>query len=982
MTHWIIHIFDLLKKRKAAGLTLLLLLTLLLAALLMRQSFKEDISDFLPLEGRSQQAMEVYKDMAGTDRIFAVVQMAGQNQPDADLMTEAVDMLESALEETDTAHWLTDVTSQVDMEQIEELTDFAYSNIPYFLSDSDYVEIWKKLAEPEYVEHQLEADKQMLMFPVSGLLADNMQRDPLNIFTPLVTRLQAARQQLDYEIYNGYIFSPDMTKAYVMMRSPFGASETANNSQLVELLKLAADKVKGEMKEVDVHFTGGPVIAVGNAERIRTDSLVAVSLAVVLILLLLFYTLRSIRNILLILLSIGWGCLFAMGMLSLVNDNVSIIVIGIASAIVGIAVNYPLHFIAHLNHTPERRSALKEICGPLVVGNITTVGAFLALVPLHSVALRDLGLFSALLLVGTILFVLFCLPHMAHVSEKQHKTNFIDRAGNLSLESNRWVGWLVVAVTAVLLFFSFHTQFDADISHMNYMTDEQRKDMADLQKMTQNADSLTTIYAVSYGADAEEAVARAYGMRKTYDSCLSSGIIADYRKTTDFIVPGGEQQRRLMLWKSFVEEFGTDMKTQVGIAARKYGFSDHSFDEFWELIDASFEPQDIAYFDPLMKTVYTGFLVDGNAEKGCKAVDVLYARKSDVKKVEELLEDEISKGVVFDVGSMTSAVADALSDNFNYIGWACGIIVFCFLWFSFGNLELAILSFIPMAVSWIWILGMMSILGIQFNVVNVILATFIFGQGDDYTIFMTEGCQYEYAYRRKMLASYKSSIILSALIMFVGIGTLIIAKHPALRSLAELTIVGMFSVVLMAYLFPPLIFRWMVSKDNAYRIRPLSFRMLWERLRGCKSLEQKERTELKVEEVCTLIMDRYRYKGSEVMREVRSSLCANASLIEEMTADSPEMVVMQNSRWGALALALAYACPDSHFVTFEKEPDKVLLATYSAQHFVENIDIRQQNGLEDVEELLKIHPNAKLIIAGPKEEERTQFKTYKPVIVK
>ena len=158
--------------------------------------------------------------------------------------------------------------------------------------------------------------------------------------------------------------------------------------------------------------------------------------------------------------------------------------------------------------------------------------------------------------------------------------------------------------------------------------------------------------------------------------------------------------------------------------------------------------------------------------------------------------------------------------------------------------------------------------------------------------------------------------------------------------------------------------------------------MLWERLRGCKSLEQKERTELKVEEVCTLIMDRYRYKGSEVMREVRSSLCANASLIEEMTADSPEMVVMQNSGWGALALALAYACPDSHFVTFEKEPDKVLLATFSAQHFAENIDIRQQNGLEDVEELLKIHPNAKLIIAGPKEEERTQFEMYKPVIVK
>ena len=74
----------------------------------------------------------------------------------------------------------------------------------------------------------------------------------------------------------------------------------------------------------------------------------------------------------------------------------------------------------------------------------------------------------------------------------------------------------------------------------------------------------------------------------------------------------------------------------------------------------------------------------------------------------------------------------------------------------------------------------MSLLGIHFNLVNIILATFIFGQGDDYTIFMTEGCQYEYAYRRPMLASYKQSIIISALIMFIGIGALIFAKHMLL----------------------------------------------------------------------------------------------------------------------------------------------------------------------------------------------------------
>ena len=61
------------------------------------------------------------------------------------------------------------------------------------------------------------------------------------------------------------------------------------------------------------------------------------------------------------------------------------------------------------------------------------------------------------------------------------------------------------------------------------------------------------------------------------------------------------------------------------------------------------------------------------------------------------------------------------------------------------------------------------------------------------------------------MGSYKNSIILSALVMFIGMGTLVLARHPALHSLAEVVIVGMFSVVLMAYIFPPLLFKWLAG---------------------------------------------------------------------------------------------------------------------------------------------------------------------------
>lgn len=253
---------------------------------------------------------------------------------------------------------------------------------------------------------------------------------------------------------------------------------------------------------------------------------------------------------------------------------------------------------------------------------------------------------------------------------------------------------------------------------------------------------------------------------------------------------------------------------------RSEGFADDSFDEFYALLDKDYQPQNFSYFKPLTQSLFVSNLSMDSVNRRYNVVNVLSVKNNNVSKVEDVLDSHDSYS--FDVDSMNSAIANHLSNDFNYIGFACGFIVFFFLWLSFGSIELAVLSFVPMAVSWLWILGIMALFGMQFNIVNIILATFIFGQGDDYTIFMTEGAMYEYAYRRKMLASYKHSIIISALIMFIGIGTLIVARHPALHSLAEVTIAGMFSVVLMAYIFPPLVFKFLVRHNGEYRKRPVS----------------------------------------------------------------------------------------------------------------------------------------------------------------
>ena len=288
-----------------------------------------------------------------------------------------------------------------------------------------------------------------------------------------------------------------------------------------------------------------------------------------------------------------------------------------------------------------------------------------------------------------------------------------------------------------------------------------------------------------------------------------------------FLASNAEQVRRLKLWAAFRQRHKNlpDVLRREGMEA---GFAPDSFHDFEVMFNGKFMPLSPASFAPLTSTAFQGNLSHDSIAGTFSVVNVLDVAPQAVAKIEQQFTGDTCYS--FDVKSMNSALANNLSDNFNYIGWACALIVFFFLWFSFGNIELALLSFLPMAVSWVWILGIMSLLNIQFNIVNVILATFIFGQGDDYTIFITEGVSYEYAYRRKLLAAYKQSIIISALIMFIGIGSLILAKHPALHSLAEVTIVGMFAVVLMAYILPPLLYSGLVGTKNHYRRRPYSLK--------------------------------------------------------------------------------------------------------------------------------------------------------------
>ncbi|MBQ0006528.1 MAG: MMPL family transporter [Alistipes sp.] len=915
------EIFDFLSAHKPARRWSLIILTSILATLASTLHFSEDITDFLPLMNREREQLSIYQDISGADRIIITF----SNNNDEERTIQAIDRFISEVKQNDSEGWFSELSGQFDTELVTRVAAFVYANAPYFLTEADIERADSLLSRKNYIEEKLFEDRQMLIFPSSSFLSFGISRDPLGLFTPVISRLNSSGSDFVFESRNGYIFTPDLSRGIVFFNSPFGNSETNGNTKLISSLHRAVQKTSADYPDIIIDVSGGPAIAVSNSDRIKSDSIVAIGLSVILIIFLLASSFKSIKNISLIFLSIAWGLLFAFGGLALFRDKVSVIVIGISSVILGIAVNYPLHLIAHSAHQSDRKKALNEIKTPLITGNITTVGAFLALVPLKSVALRDLGLFASLLLVGTILFVIFFLPHyIAPYRQNGESNGLIRKICSFSPERNRYLVIIVAAITIILCLFSTGTRFDTNLSHINYMTELQRKDMQYFEDILTKDENhhFQTVYIYSKGSSFNDALTNSEILKESIDKLEKEGIISRQNQAGTFIVSKQEQDRRLAEWKALITKHREVLTTELKETARRAAFSESAFDAFYLLIDRSFslESKEFDYFAPLTETIFIQNFSKLETEDAFFIIDPVNVEPTGVNRIKEVLKDNC-----FDVEGMNGGLARNLSENFNYIGWVCSLIVFLFLWYSFGRLELAIISFIPMAVSWIWILGIMSLLGIQFNIINIILATFIFGQGDDYTIFMTEGCLYEFSRKKKILSSYKQSILESAAIMFVGIGTLITAKHPALRSLSEITIIGMSSVMLMAYMIPPLLFNWLTGKDGKIRRYPITLRFL---IFGLPK------------NPIDIVKGRYLYKGKEIEKSVSQNFDRKAETVLNTDLSEKSAYEMEDTGYGELAILLALKYPGTRITATVSNEEKLRIAEVAAEDFVSNIEFK------------------------------------------
>ena len=820
MTQFFIGLYDYFERHKILFYLSLISCVLLMGFFALQVRFEENITQFFPDTKDSQNTIKVFDNLKIKDKIIIMLSSADTcHQVEPDSLIEAAGQLQQTLTEKAGGTLIKGIFAQVDQSLIGGATDFVYEHLPLFLTDTDYQRFDSLLTE-KGIQAIMQKNYTNLLSPAGIALRSYILRDPLGLGSEALKHLQDFQLEANYEIYDEHIFSKDGSTLLMFITPVFSTGSTGKNDELIKILEEELQHVQGESPTIRAEYFGGPSVGVYNARQIKKDTILTSSLALLIIIVFISLVFKRKRSIPLIITPVLFGGLFALFLIFFIKGSISAIAVGAGSAVMGIALSYSIHMLAHQNHVSTVQQLIKEIAYPLTVGSFTTIGAFMGLIFTSSDLLRDFGLFTSLALVGTTLFCLIYLPHFlkGQADVKQGCIlRIIEKINAYSYEKNKWLVGGILLITVICLFTSQKVGFNNDMMSLNYEPQHLKQSEEKLMQLFDNGEK--TVLFVSVGKDMNQAT-ETYAMTNQKLSALKDqGLIKDYASASQFLISPQEQQLRLKKWKDYwTDEKQQQIREQLETAAAEYRFRPGSFDPFYQWLNQPFGE----YHYTAQEDDLSGKLLN-EWQTSADSITMLISqiRISDQNK--ETVYQNFSKTqdvVIFDRSYFANKWVSAINDDFYLILYISSFLIFFALWFSYGRIELTLMSFLPMLVSWVIILGLMGILGIEFNIINIILSTFIFGIGDDFSIFIMDGLQNKYRTGQKVLNSHKTAIFFSAFTTVVGMGALVFAKHPALQSISLISILGMIAVVLVAYTIQPLIFRFFIAGPASKGLPP------------------------------------------------------------------------------------------------------------------------------------------------------------------
>jgi len=780
----------------------------------LKLHYEEDITKLLPES--SVESQLAFSSIELKDKIY--IQVTSADEPlSPEVLAERTDEFVDLLFEKDsTTHFISNVLYKIEPEMGINALDFVLGHIPSFIDTSAYLDFDKAL-EPEAIEKQMWVNYNQMLEDETGDITQAIAYDPLNLRGPVLgDAIEGAMGS--FNIIDGYLFCPDSTVALAYLAPAFKSLDSWASTNFSKMLSKAQKEFEAMHPDVKVHAHGDPIGSVSNAGRIRSDLVVTVGISLILILILMGLCFRSFSFIWKLLLPILYGTAFSLACIYWIKGGMSLMALGLGAIVLGVAISYSLHVLIHHFFVGDPEKLLTDESTPVFLGCITTVGAFCSLLFTDSNLLRDFGMFASFALLGSTLFALVFLPHFLpkRNADADSKTfRRISRLNNLPFDKKPWFLALIAITVAIGIIFSPKVKFDSDLRNLDYNSPAEVE--AEGLFNAKNNDGFFHLYFATVSTDIDEALEADKTLMSKLDSLKQEGLVHTY---TDMIpklfVTQKDQEQRITKWN----EYWTDERKAYAIGmvdkgAHDFGLDPMMFYEFKELLNADYEPASLLESGVVPQNLLGNFIE-------CNA-DSQYMVFTDVSMTfddKDIVTDELvtnPKTFVLEPFYYCKSMVEVINDDFNIAVWISSLFVLLILLVSFRNIITALLAFLPMVLSWFMVQGYMAIFGLEFNLINIIISTFIFGVGVDYSIFITEGLlKQARTGDSNVLTWHKVAIFFSAIILVIVTGSLLFAVHPAIRSIGLITLIGMASTIMISYSLLPFAF-WQMMKWPWYK---------------------------------------------------------------------------------------------------------------------------------------------------------------------
>jgi len=733
-----------------------------------------------------------------------------------------------------------------------------------FLPPEDLPELERILSD-DAIRAQVAADRRILESPSSTFTKDLVQNDPLGLGPLLWNRLVSGQAALRFNPEGGgYYLSADGTTLLVLVKPEQPAQDIAAARQLVAALNRAGDEARAELAEDDtlpgvegvtLDLAGTHIIALSESDLIMSDVRLTAVASFVGVMLLYYIGYRRFGALLYSSAPLIAGQILTFAAAYLAFGKLNSASSGFVAMVMGLGTDFTI--VMYSRYVEERRNgaslaeASRRMMGEgglgMFTGAITSAGTFYAMCVTEFRGLWEMGFLIGTGILLSMVSIVFLLPAMLQWNEgRQRKRDVLRKLYVQSFGFERLITvaanhaavtlLLVVAITAILGYAAWNIGFSDNIADLR---SPGNAGLIAQQKLREKfAADLNTMVAIVRSEDADAAVEKARGVVDRAKPFLESGTLRDTDSLVDYLPAPAEQRRLFEAFRSEERQGALSIDRVERVfrsALEAEGFREDAFDSYLaDLRSVMTRSEPIALTDlkqhdlgALLKR-YVSETTDASGRTVHQVAVYLFPQEGRWRReappglIDALQQDDTGITV-----TGVNVVSKRLREIFGRDAtMAIGIglvLVSILLWLDFRSLRLMVVANAQVLTGVVWMLGIVSLAGLQISFVNCFVATMILGVGVDYGIHLIHRMCLNGGTADEGVLETGKGVAMAALTNLVGFGSLALSNYPGLRSVGIIAMVGSATCLMTALTLLPALMslRQFASAAALHEARPV-----------------------------------------------------------------------------------------------------------------------------------------------------------------